>query len=175
MSAFALPIPPAGLAPRLRRPTERSATTPEDRSQMSEVRAAMKAGQHPGNLPILVPPPLRRRLVDIAKVPAIQRPHLHLVGGADRHHHKTAELGLRQPLPSKPFGKVGADRLGRPPNLVGQGKLLDPRKLEAHPMHLQRQPIRPPKHIKILTPSNPTHRLPPFCPSALLPFCPSDL
>src|SRR5579883_2321518 len=38
MSAFALPIPPAGLAPRLRRPTERSATTPEDRSQMSEVR-----------------------------------------------------------------------------------------------------------------------------------------
>ena len=33
MSAFALPIPPARLAADLRRPTERSATTPEDSNQ----------------------------------------------------------------------------------------------------------------------------------------------
>ena len=33
MSAFALPIPPARLTGHLHRPTERSATTPEDRDQ----------------------------------------------------------------------------------------------------------------------------------------------
>ena len=38
MSAFALPIPPARLAADLRRPTERSATTSEDRDQESVVR-----------------------------------------------------------------------------------------------------------------------------------------
>ena len=38
MSAFALPIPPAALARHLRRPTERSATTPEVRDQRSEIR-----------------------------------------------------------------------------------------------------------------------------------------
>ena len=38
MSAFALPIPPACLAADLRRPTERSATTPGVRNQESGVR-----------------------------------------------------------------------------------------------------------------------------------------
>ena len=38
MSAFALPIPPAALARHLHRPTERSATTSEDRDQGSVVR-----------------------------------------------------------------------------------------------------------------------------------------
>ena len=38
MSAFALPIPPARLAADLRRPTERSATTPGVRNQESGVR-----------------------------------------------------------------------------------------------------------------------------------------
>ena len=36
MSAFALPIPPARLAADLRRPTERSATTPEDRRRTTD-------------------------------------------------------------------------------------------------------------------------------------------
>src|SRR6202166_3532828 len=38
MSAFALPIPPAPQTGRLRRSTERSATTPEDRDQESGIR-----------------------------------------------------------------------------------------------------------------------------------------
>ena len=38
MSAFALPMPPQGLAPLLRRPTERSATAPGVRNQESGVR-----------------------------------------------------------------------------------------------------------------------------------------
>ena len=51
MSAFALPIPPAALARHLRRPTERSATTSEDRDQESGIRtAAREALQHAGDL-----------------------------------------------------------------------------------------------------------------------------
>jgi hypothetical protein len=38
MSAFALPMPPAPLTGRLHRPTECSATTPEDRGQISAIR-----------------------------------------------------------------------------------------------------------------------------------------
>src|SRR5258708_6804589 len=80
------------------------------RRQMSDVRTAcMQAGEHPGNLPVLAPPTLRRPLVDIAEIATIQRPHLHLVGRADRHHHKTAELGLGQTLSPKPLGNVGTD------------------------------------------------------------------
>ena len=51
MSAFALPIPPPPLARELRRPTERSATTSEDRDQESGIRtAAREALQHAGDL-----------------------------------------------------------------------------------------------------------------------------
>jgi hypothetical protein len=72
MSAFALPMPPAPLAGRLRRPTERSATTPESRCQKSDIRtAAMQRGEHPGDLPVLAPPALRRRLVYIPEIAAI--------------------------------------------------------------------------------------------------------
>src|SRR6266566_10172222 len=68
MSAFALPIPPACLAARLHRPTERSATTPEDRDQGSGIRtAARQALQHAGNLAILAPPALRHIRTDVAQ------------------------------------------------------------------------------------------------------------
>ena len=81
MSAFALPMPPPPLARRLQGPTERSATTPEDSNQQSVIRtAAMEAGEHPGNLPVLAPPALGHIDIDIAKIAAVHRPHLHLVG-----------------------------------------------------------------------------------------------
>ena len=111
MSAFALPIPPANLTVHLHRPTERSATTPESRCQKSDIRtAAMQGREHTGNLPALAPPALRRRLVDIAEVPAIKRPYLHLVRRTDRHHHEPAELRFGQALAAKALRQVGADR-----------------------------------------------------------------
>src|SRR5216683_4539267 len=77
------------LAPPLHRPTERSATTPEDRDQRSEIRtAAIEASEHPGDLPILAPPALGDIASDIAEITAIERPHLHLVRRADRHRHE---------------------------------------------------------------------------------------
>ena len=42
-----------------------------------------------------------------------------------------------------------------PADLVRQGKLLDPRQVEAYPMHLQRQPIGPLKHLELFKSSNP--------------------
>src|ERR1051326_9641122 len=45
MSAFALPIPPASLTAHLHRPTERSATTPEDSNQLSVIRTAAIEGR----------------------------------------------------------------------------------------------------------------------------------
>src|SRR5438128_3170892 len=156
MSAFALPIPPRALTSPLHRPTERSATTPEDRKRRSDIRtAAMEAGEHPGNLPILAPPPLGNLVADIPEIAAIERPDLHLIGRAQRHHDKAAELRLRLLLAAEPFGQVGADRFRRPPDLIRQRELLDPRELEARPVHLQRQPVGPPEHAEILDTLNP--------------------
>ena len=95
MSAFALPMPPAPLARHLRRPTERSATASEDSNQLSEIRtAAMEAGEHPGDLPVLALPALGHIGSDIAEIAAVHRPHLHLVGRSQRHYQKAAELRL---------------------------------------------------------------------------------
>src|SRR5216684_2357123 len=139
MSAFALPIPPASLTARLHRPTERSATASEDRNQESGIRTvAREALQHAGNLAILALPTPGHILVDVSQIAAIERPNLHLVGRADRHHHKATKLDTRLTLLAKPLGNVGADRLRRPPDLVGQGELLDPWEVEACPMDLQR-------------------------------------
>jgi hypothetical protein len=93
MSAFALPIPPAALASRLHRPTERSATTPESRYQKSDLRtAAMQDSKHPGDLPVLAPPALSRLGIEVAEIPAIERPYLHLIRRSQRHNHKAAKL-----------------------------------------------------------------------------------
>src|SRR5947209_18661502 len=81
MPAFALPIPPRALANPLHRPTERSATTPEDSNQLSVIRTAgMEAREHPGDLPVLAPPALGCILIDVAQIAAVQHPYLHLVG-----------------------------------------------------------------------------------------------
>src|SRR5438105_1604858 len=151
MSAFALPMPPAGLAADLHRPTERSATTSEDRDQESGIRtAAGEALQHAGDLRVLALPALSRLGPDIAEITSVKGPYLHLVGRADRHHDKAMELGARLTLLAEPFGNIGTDRFRRSPDLIGQRELLDPREFEAHPVHLQRQPISPPKHLEVL-------------------------
>ena len=79
----------------LRRPTERSATTPEVRDQRSEIRtAAIEAGKHSGNLPVCAPPALGCVTIDIAEITTIERPDLHLVGRPQCHRHKPAEFRL---------------------------------------------------------------------------------
>ena len=60
------------------------------------------------------------------------------------------ELDARLTLLAEPFGNVGTDRFRRSPDLIGQRKLLDPWKLQARPMHLQRQPISPPEYLEVL-------------------------
>src|ERR1700761_2132069 len=151
MSAFALPIPPAHLAAHLHRPTERSATASEDRDQASGIRnAAIEALQHAGDLAIVALPLLGGGGRDIAEVATVQRPYLHLVGRADRHHQKATKLGARLALLAKAFGDIGADRFRGSANLVRQRKLLDPREVEAGPMHLQRQFVSALKDLKLL-------------------------
>jgi hypothetical protein len=81
MSAFALPMPPAALARHLQRPTERSATTSEDRDQASGIRtAAREALHHAGDLAVLALPALGHIGSDIAEIASVKGPHLHLVG-----------------------------------------------------------------------------------------------
>src|ERR1700680_3767152 len=159
MSAFALPIPPRALTSPLHRPTERSATAPEDRDQQSGIRtAARQALQHAGNLAILALPALGHILADVAQIACIEGPHLHLVGRTDRHHDKAMKLDTRLTLFAEPLGDIGTDRFGGAPDLIRQRPLLDPRKLQTRPVYLQRQRVRPPEHLEILEPPCPlTH------------------
>src|SRR6266436_8038303 len=116
MSAFALPIPPPALTSPLHRPTERSATAPEDRDQGSGIRtAARQTLQHAGDLAVLALPALRHIRLDVAQIAGIEGPNLHLVGRADRHHQKAMKLNTRLPLLAEPFGDVGTDRFGGAP------------------------------------------------------------
>jgi hypothetical protein len=121
MSAFALPMPPAPLARHLRRPTERSATTSEDRDQASGIRtAAREALQHAGNLPVIALPVLGDIGCDIAEIAGIKDPDLHFVGRARCHHQKTIELGSRLTLLAESFGNIGTDRFRGAPDLISQ-------------------------------------------------------
>src|SRR5207302_4555598 len=107
MSAFSLPMPPAALTSHLHRPTERSATASEDRNQESGIRTAPgKALQHAGDLSVLAPPALGHIGSDVVQIAAVQGPHLHLVGRADRHRHKAMELGSRLTLLAEPLGNI---------------------------------------------------------------------
>jgi hypothetical protein len=77
MSAFALPIPPAGLTPHLRRPTERSSTIQESevRNQGSATTLISKAVteplQHLGDLFVLVAPMLPLLFVKVVQVKTV--------------------------------------------------------------------------------------------------------
>src|SRR5690242_6073583 len=125
----------------------------EDRNQKSVIRtAATQAPQHPGDLPVLALPAFGDIASNVAKIATIHGPHLHLVGRSNRHHQEATKLGPRQSLATKTLGQIGADRFRGSPHLIGQCKLLDPREFEARPMHLQRQPVGPLKHLEILGP-----------------------
>src|SRR5579885_75229 len=118
----------------------------EDRSQKSDITtAATQAPEHPGNLPEFALPALGHIGPDITKIAAIHSPYPHRVGRPDRHHQEA----------TKTLGQVGADRVRRPPHLIGQRKLLDPREFAARPVHFQRQPVGSPEHIEILDPRDP--------------------
>jgi hypothetical protein len=156
MSAFALPIPPRTLARPLHWPTERSATA--FRRQKSEISyqngrdaGPTASGRSPGTRPASV----RRHRFQCSQdrdntwsTPASRRP-------IQSHHQEATKLGPRQSLATKTLGQIGADRFRGSPHLIGQCKLLDPREFEARPMHLQRQPVGPLKHLEILGPFDP--------------------
>src|SRR5260370_40942398 len=96
MSAFALPMPPACLTARLRRPTERSATTPEDRDQESGIRtAAGETLQNAGDLPIFGAPTLCHIASEGVQIAGIKGPHLHFIRRTDRHRQQRMEVGTR--------------------------------------------------------------------------------
>src|SRR5918992_3700801 len=128
MSACALPIPPSGLAADLHRPTERSATSSENREQTTGDRPEAASRAHPqrldqalqhfGDLVILLPPGLPDHLVDVAEIETVADPHPHLVGRAQGHDQEATEVRRLHPLPGKALGDVGADRLARPSHLI---------------------------------------------------------
>jgi hypothetical protein len=86
----------------------------------------MQALQHPGDLLVFVAPALSGCRLDIAEVDAILRPHLHLVGRSGGDPQKAPELTAAPVLLAEPLGDVGADRLRRPPDLLGEPELFDP-------------------------------------------------
>src|ERR1700693_1927271 len=161
MSAFSLPIPPAHLAVHLHWPTERSATTSEDRTQKPEGQnlsvpariiapAATQPLQHLRDFLILISPMLPRRCIDVAEIMAIADPDANLIAGPNRHQKKAAELRTRSTLLGKTFRQVRTDRFARATQLLGKAALLARRKQQARSMHLQRDPIGPLEHLQIL-------------------------
>ena len=108
--------------------------------------------QHPADLRKVGHPYLASLLVDITEIDAVTQPQLRLVTAAHRGHQiPTTILRRRMALLGEAFGQIGADRFRRPPQLIGQGELLDPRQLQTEPMQLQRQPIGAPEDLQILT------------------------
>src|SRR5205085_483174 len=99
---------------------------------------------------VLVAPSSPGRLVDIAEIEGIAQPYPHLVTRADRHPDKAGKLRFRALLATITFGKVGTDGFGSPPDLVGQSALLHRRKGQAHPMDLERYPVRALEHFHVL-------------------------
>ena len=53
------------------------------------------------------------------------------------------------PLPGKPFGQVGADRLARPADLIRQRPLLGSGEVEAASVDSQEIAIRPLEHLEV--------------------------
>jgi hypothetical protein len=81
MSAFSLPIPPACLTTRLHRPTERSATTSEDRTQKPEGQNQLSSGarHHPN--------------FDAAPAASSRSPDTHLANAAMSAHRYNRDHG----------------------------------------------------------------------------------
>ena len=59
-----------------------------------------------------------------AQIAGVAAPELRLLGRTERHPHIAAELGIRADLPARALRKKGADRLRRPPQLIGNAAIL---------------------------------------------------
>ena len=112
----------------------------------------MQPRKHSCNLLISVSPALPYLVIDITQVIAIADPHSHFVRGPGGHTDEPSEFRTRIGLLAKPFGKIGADRLGRAANLIAQRPLFDDRKVETYLMDLQREPVRPLEYLKVFKP-----------------------
>ena len=87
------------------------------RRQMSDLAA--QPVQHLRDRLILVSPTLPRLLVDVVQIATISDPDTHLVRRTERDRDVAPELRFRHRLLCKAFRKIGADRLARPPHLLG--------------------------------------------------------
>jgi hypothetical protein len=153
MSAFALPMPPGRLTAL---PSSAYGTLryhPEDREQRTENGSSdsprNQALQHARDRLIFVSPLSPGRFVEIAKIERIARPYPHLVRRSDRHRQKAFELRLRTILSAVTFSDIRTDRFARPPDLIAQRVLFDPRQLQAYAMNLERQTIGSLEDLKI--------------------------
>ena len=172
---------------RLRRPTERSATTQrtDDRYQRSVTRyrivllpiprspstnPTLQTLDHLGNGMIFVTPARPGLRVDIAKLETIADPHPHLIRRAHGNPQETAKLELRVRRLAKAFGNIGRYRFRRAANSIAERPLLDPRQSQTDPMDLQRQPSTPPER-----PQGPQRTSPPSPLSSVIRYLSSVL
>ena len=142
MSAFALPAPPGGLAAL---PSWACGTLryhPEDREQRTENGSSAsprdQALQHARNRLIFVSPLPPGFFVEIAEIERITRSPPASRPPNRRHRQKALELRLRAILSTVTFGDIRADRLARPPDLIAQRLLFDPRQFQALAMNVKR-------------------------------------
>jgi hypothetical protein len=112
----------------------------------------METTQHPAALAIPLDPLPTHDILDILQVNAVTPPQLRLATTADCGQQVTPILRRRIILLGKAFGHVRTDRFRRPAELIRQRELLDPRQPQACPMQLKRQPICPPKDLKVFDP-----------------------
>jgi len=114
----------------------------------------METPQHPADLAILIAPLPTRFLRQITEIDAVAQPQLRLVATADRGQQVPPIFRRRRrTLLGEALDEVGTDRFGGPAELVRQGKLFDPRQLQADPVNLERYPISAPEDLKIFDPS----------------------
>ena len=90
--------------------------------------------------------PARRDSQDRARSAPIPA---YLIRRTDRHRQKAFELRLRTILPAVTFSDIRTDRFARPPDLIAQRLLFDPRQLQACAMNLERQTIGSLEDLKI--------------------------
>ena len=160
MSAFALPKPPGRLTaiPSSANGTLRyrvgEQRTDDGRQRIADPLSALglrhEALQHLRNRLILVSPFSPDRLVEIAKIERLPRPHPHLVGRTDRHPQKALELRFRLLLAAVSLGDIRDNGLRSPARLIAQRPLFDRRPGQASTMNVERQPVRPLEDLKVL-------------------------
>ena len=151
MSAFSLPMPPARLAPYLRRLTERSATIQmsEDSNQEPGTRrrlsvaflpaplpSRMQSGQHARDLLILIAPPEPRRLIDVTEIATVAQPDA-FVRPSRSPSAETAGIPPATAAAWRSLPPGWRRSISSAPRLVGQGVLFDLRERQADPMKVE--------------------------------------